>query len=498
METRWGSWKTPLLFFISLLGAATAGTADAQKLWSNHYGGVYSDNGYACVQTRDGGYAAVGSTYSYGAGGYDVYLLKLDSLGDTLWTRTYGDTAAEYGRDLQVTSDGGFIIVGSTNSRGNGKEDVYVIRTNAFGDLLWSRTYGGALSDDGWSIRATPDSGYIVCGTTYSSGHGFGDLMLLKINQNGDSLWTRAYGGAGGESGYAVRVTLDGGLIAVGATGSFGEGYSSLYAVRTNSNGDSVWATSFGGSKADLGYAVDVTPDGGFMFAGVTVPTGSSYYDMYVVKTTDNGQLQWQRNYGGAKEDIAYSIAETADGNFLIGGTTESSGAGSVDMYAVKIDPNGNEITEMISGGSQADYCRNVLVNHSGGYVLTGYSYSYTRGGSDLYLVGLQGDQPTDVYERNDRGLPTGFVLAQNYPNPFNQSSRIQFTIPTRATVRLTIYNILGQVVRDWPAENLTAGNYSIDWDGTSTSGVVAATGIYFYRLEAGKFVQTRKMILLK
>ena len=113
-------------------------------------------------------------------------------------------------------------------------------------------------------------------------------------------------------------------------------------------------------------------------------------------------------------------------------------------------------------------------------------------------MVGLQGDQPTDVYERNDRGLPTGFVLAQNYPNPFNQSSRIQFTIPTRATVRLTIYNILGQVVRDWPAENLTAGNYSIDWDGTSTSGVVAATGIYFYRLEAGKFVQTRKMILLK
>lgn len=498
MESKRGSWMTPLLLITGLLSVLTAGSAAAQQVWSHHYGGVYSENGYACVQTHDGGYAAIGSTFSYGAGGYDVYLLRLDSLGDTLWTKTYGDTAAEYGRDLQLTSDGGFVIVGSTNSHGTGKEDIYVLRTNSYGGLLWSKTYGGSLSDDGWSIRATPDSGFIVCGTTYSSGHGYGDLMLLKINGNGDSLWTKTYGGVGGESGYAVRVTLDGGLIAVGATGSFGEGYSSLYAVRTTSTGDSLWATTFGGPKADLGYTVDVTPDGGFMFAGVTVLTGSSYYDMYVVKTDGNGQLQWEHNYGGAKEDIAFSIAESIDGNYLIGGTTESSGAGGVDMYMVKIDPNGNEITEATSGGGQADYCRDVLVSRSGSYILAGYTFSYSRGGSDLYLVNLLGDQPTDVYERNDRGLPSGFVLAQNYPNPFNQSSRIQLTIPIRAAVQLTIYNVLGQVVKNWPTQNLAAGSYSIDWDGTTSAGVVAATGIYFYRLEAGTFVKTRKMVLLK
>jgi hypothetical protein len=496
METKRGPRMAPLLLSFALLATATAESSEL-SVWSNHYGGVYSDNGYASVATSDGGFAAVGSTFSYGAGGYDVYLLKLDSLGDTLWTRTFGDTATEYGRDLQVTPDGGFIIVGSTTSRGHGKEDVYVVRTDSYGTLLWSKTYGGALSDDGWSIRATGD-GYIICGTTYSSGHGYGDLMLLKINQNGDSLWTRTYGGAGGESGYAVRVTYDGGLIAVGATGSFGTGYSSLYAVRTTATGDSIWATTFGGTRADLGYAVDVTPDGGLLFAGVTVPTGSNYYDMYVVKTDDNGTLQWERNYGGTGEDIAYSIGETADGNFLIGGTTESSGAGSVDMYAVKIDPYGNKLSDATAGGSQADYCRNVLITHTGRYLLTGYTYSYSRGGSDFYMVSLQGDQPTGVFERTDRGLPSGFQLGQNYPNPFNLSTHIQFTIPSRSEVRLTIYNILGQLVKEFPSETLPAGSYSLDWDGTTQAGAVAASGIYFYRLEADQQVQCRKMTLLK
>ncbi len=489
---------TSLLLFSLIFLAVSLDTASAQQLWSNHYGGIYNESGYACAKTRDGGYVLVGSTFSYGAGGYDIYLLRLDSLGDTLWSRTYGDTGAEYGRDVQVTPDDGFIIVGSTTSRGNGKEDVYVVRTNSYGDLLWSKTYGGSQYDDGWSIRPTSDSGYIICGTTYSSGHGYGDLMLLKISANGDSLWTKAYGGAGGESGYAVRVTYDGGFIAVGATGSFGVGYSSVYAVRTTATGDSVWATTYGGSKADLGYTVEVTPDNGFLIAGVTVPTGSSFYDMYVVKTDASGSVQWQNNYGGAKEDCAYSIAATIDGNYLIGGTTESSGAGSVDMYLVKIDPMGNEMSEMTFGGSQADYCRDVIVNRNGGYFLCGYSFSYSRGGSDLYVVAAQGDQPTDVYERNNPNLPSGFVLDQNYPNPFNQSSRIRFSIPTRTNVRLTIYNILGQAVKDWPVQNLPAGTYSLDWDGLTRAGIPAATGIYFYRLEAGEFVQTRKMVLLK
>jgi hypothetical protein len=498
MEPKWGSRMTPLLFIFSFIVTLTSASISAQQVWSAHYGGVYNDGGYACVATPDHGYAAAGSTFSYGSGNFDVYLLALDSLGDTLWTRSIGDTLSEYGRDIQNTPDGGFIIAGSTNSIGNGKEDVLVIRTDRFGNTLWMKTYGGKQSDEAWSIRATPDSGYIVCGTTYSSGHGYGDLYLLKISAQGDSLWSKTYGGAGGESGYAVRVTPDGGLIAVGATGSFGTGYSSLYAVRTTSAGDSIWAATFGGAKADLGYTVELGIDGGFLFAGVTAPASSAFYDMYVVKSDDNGNLQWERYYGGAKEDCAYGIATTIDGNYLIAGSTESFGAGAVDMYLVKIDPAGNEISEATYGGRQNDYCRSVVVDHTGRYLLAGFTYSYSQGGADFYLVGTQGDEPTDVFERGGNGLPSGFALEQNYPNPFNMSSRIQFSIPARATVTLTIYNILGQEVRQWPQENLPAGQYTVEWDGLSDYGAAVASGVYFYRIAAGQYTASRKMILLK
>jgi hypothetical protein len=482
------------IFFVS----TSCGLQAQELLWSQNFGGVYSEIGYGGITTFDRGLAVVGSTFSYGSGDYDVYLLRLDSLGDTLWTRTYGGTATDNGHDLQQTPDSGFIIVGTTNSSGHGKEDVYVVRVDSHGSLLWSRTYGGAESDEGWSIRSTYDGGYIIGGSTSSSGAGYADVLLMKINSSGDSLWSRTYGGPGGESGFAVRQTRDSGFIVVGATGSFGEGYSSMYAVRTTSRGDSVWAKTYGGPKADIGSSVEITPDGGFIFVGSTASYGLGYNDAYLVKTDADGIVEWDRTYGGTKDDRGYSVCVTPDGGYLLAGTTESFGAGAADMYAVKTDPVGEPQWSREYGGTKSDYCRAVLKDYAGRYLLVGYSFSYSRGGSDLYLARLSADQGTPVDDPDTNILPDGYSLEQNYPNPFNLSTTIRFSVARLTTVRLTIFNILGQSVREWTLPHVSQGTYSVEWDGITTTGQTAASGVYLYRVEGGPLVDCRKMVLLK
>ncbi len=483
-----------------LAGAvAIAAAASAQDIvWSKHYGGAYNEGGYALAQTPDGGYAAVGSTYSYGAGDHDLYLIRTDSLGDTLWSRTFGGSAADYGHDLFVTSDSGFIMVGTTLSYGQGKEDLYLIRTNRWGDPLWSRTFGGAQTDEGWSIRATQDGGYILCGTTSSSGAGYGDLWLLKVNAAGDSLWSKTFGGVGGESGFAVREAPDGALIAVGCTGSFGEGYSSVYAVKVSSSGDSLWARSYGGSRADIGYSVENTLDLGFVIAGSTASFGLGYSETYIIKLTSAGGLEWQNTFGGIKDDRAFAVSPTVDGGYILAGTTESFGAGGSDQYIVKVDPLGYGNWSKTFGGRQADYCRSVMVNGANSLVLAGYTFSNTSGGSDLSVTAVSTEGATDVYEPTESPLPVSFALAQNYPNPFNMTTHIGFTIPRRARIELSIYNVLGQLVRSFAPEILPAGTFSVEWDGASDDGRALASGIYFYRLISPDFVATRKMVLLK
>ena len=217
-----------------------------------------------------------------------------------------------------------------------------------------------------------------------------------------------------------------------------------------------------------------------------------------MVKLDGSGTLEWQNTFGGIKDDRAFSICLTADGGYVLAGTTESFGAGGSDQYIVKVDPLGYGTWSKTFGGNQADYCREVGVNANDRLVLTGYSYSSSSGGSDLLLTSVSTENATDVFEPDQAPLPSGYALVQNYPNPFNLSTRISFTLPRRTRVELSIYNVLGQLVRDYAPEILPAGSFSVEWNGDSNDGRTLASGIYFYRLVASEFVATRKMVLLK
>jgi len=329
--------------------------ASGDILWTRTYGGTNVEMGYCVQQTSDGGYIIAGQTASFGAGRNDVYLIKTNASGDTTWTRTYGGIYDELSHSVQQTSDGGYIISGSTGSYGVGDGDVYLVKTNAAGDTLWTRTCGGTGDDYGYSVQQTSDGGYIVGGSTYIAGRNH-DVYLIKTSASGDTLWTRTYGGTGEDIGYSVQQTTEGGYIIAGYSTSFKGGYAGVYVIKTNASGDTIWTRTYGGAYNDYGYSARQTSDGGYIITGTTYSFGAGDYDAYLVRTNPSGDTLWTRTFGGIGMDVGYCVRQTTDGGYVIAGYTSPYGGGGAndfDVYLIKTDANGNAGVEEPAGRRQ-------------------------------------------------------------------------------------------------------------------------------------------------
>ena len=353
--------------------------ANGDTLWSRAFGGADYDIGHAVEQTADGGYIVAGDTRSFGAGGYDAWLIRTDAIGHLVWFRTYGDTSDDGARSVEQTSDGGFVLTGCTESFGAGQGDVYLVRTSAKGDTLWTKTFGGASHDEGFSVRQTTDKGFVIAGLTQSFGAGEDDVYLIKTNARGDTLWTRTFGGDDDDFGYSVRQTADGGYVIAGLTESFGAGGEDVYLIRTDAHGDtlstrenrgqslgvaqgpakvqppfcldsarygprfpgSLWTRTYGGPSSDEAHSVQETADGGFVVAGSTYSFGAGNFDGYLIRTGPRGELLWTRTLGGPGDDGAWSVAQAVGGGFLVAGY-RSSATGDRDVFLVRTDSVGN------------------------------------------------------------------------------------------------------------------------------------------------------------
>jgi hypothetical protein len=387
------------VFLTMLLGLFLASTAIADPgdtLWTRTYGGSGQDPASCVRQTTDGGYIVVGYTDSFGAGGADFYLVRTDANGDTLWTRTYGGSGHDYGKRIQETTDGGYIIVGYTESFGAGAEDLaedfYLVKIDAKGDTLWTRTYGGSLREQAHDVQQTTDGGYIIAGWTDESGNC--DFYLVKTDTNGDTLWTRTYGGSDTDLGYSVQQTSDGGYIFAGYTYSFGAGSTDMYLVKTDANGDTLWTRTYGGSNSDYCWSVQRTSDGGYIMVGETTSFGAGNFDTYLVKTDANGNSLWTHTYGGSDKDYGKCAQQTTDGGYIVVGRTFSFGAGSADVFLIKTDANGDSLWTRAYGGTSKDYGGWVQQTTDGGYIVSGRTGSFGAGGYDLYLVKVAGETP--------------------------------------------------------------------------------------------------------
>ena len=315
---------------------------NGDTMWTKHFIGANEDWGRSVQQSTDGGYIITGGTYTFGAGYRDVYLIKLDSNGNTMWINTFGGTGGDAGYSVHQTMDGGFIIVGNTDMLGAGNPDVYLIKTDINGNSVWTKTFGGTNTDAGNSVQQTMDSCYIITGTTLSFGAGGIDVYLIKTDANGDLLWTKTFGGSGNDWGNSVHQTIDGGFIVTGWTNSFGSGGYDIYLIKTNFDGDTLWTKALGGISEDKGYSIQQTSDGGYIIVGYTYSFGSGNADVYLVKTDVNGNISWTKTFGQAGFEQGYFTQQLPDGSYIISGHTNSFNTTGYAVYLIKTDSVGN------------------------------------------------------------------------------------------------------------------------------------------------------------
>jgi len=376
-------------------------------------GGPASEWGASLIQTSDGGYATASKTESFGTGGVDVYVVKLDAKGNLQWTKTIGGPGDEIGFSLIQTSDGGYAIAGSTGSFGAGWYDVYAVKLDANGNLQWTKTIGGKKEDGGFSLIQTSDGGYAIAGYTFSFGAGEADVYVVKLDANGNLQWTKTIGGPGNEIGFSLIQTSDGGYVLAGTTESFGVGGSDVYIVKLDANGNLQWTKTIGRPGNEIGFCLIQTSDSGYVIAGSTTSFGIGGVDVYVVKLNANGNLQWTTTIGGKEEDVGVSLIQTSDGGYAIAGSTKSFGAGEWDVYVVKLNANGKPQWTKTIGTKNEKFIKSSIIQTSdGSYVFAGTTRSFGAGGRDVYVVKLDknGDACCAVSQTSQVG--TGGTLS--------------------------------------------------------------------------------------
>ena len=411
--------------------------SDGNLVWSKSYGGDDgNETGYSVLHTNDGGFIVVGETSNFGQGGADIYLIRTNSTGDTLWTRTFGGTHNDSGKSIQQTSDGGFILTGHTGGGVAGTDyDVYLIKLDADGSIIWTKTYGGTGDDYGESVQQTIDGGYIIAGYGTSYGAGNWDFYLIKTDDDGNITWSKTYGGPNADYGYKVQQTSDQGYIITGTTGGFSANNWDVYLIKTDTDGNVSWSKTYGGPHPDGGNSVQQTIDGGFVIAGET------WGNVFLIKTTSFGDTLWTKTYGGTDYDSGSSIILTADGGFVIIGTIQSPPINFYgNVYLIKTDSNGNS-------GCYENYTNSLVSDAS--TIVTSPTMQTSSGGTSGNTTSNIVDGGSETILCTSVGIKDIHSNARElelYPNPFASYTTLH-TDRFLKNVTLRIYNFFGQKI---------------------------------------------------
>jgi hypothetical protein len=374
-------------------------------IWNRYYGGK-EGNSLAIsklVQTSDRGFALAGFSSSRTDSG-DGWLLKTDSIGNPKWNHSYGGVDDDYFSDLIQTTDGGFALTGSTRSSGAGQNDMWLVKTDIAGNLEWNHTYGGKHTEFANSLVQTNDGGFALAGSSSSYGAGSSDMWLVRTDTNGVVLWNKSFGAIAWDQAVALVQTIDGGFALAGHKTNARS--VDMWLVRTDANGNALWKKCIGGSDTDIITALIQSTDGGFVLAGYTYLCGSNYSDVLLVKTDENGTVLWRQTYGGSLHDFAASVVQTTAGGFAFAGGTNAPFSGranifyETDVWLAITDANGTIIWDQTYGKSNFEGASDLILTTDGELVLagtlspndmTGYIYSswLLKFSSDSYSLPL-------------------------------------------------------------------------------------------------------------
>lgn len=421
------AFKGIIFTLFLLFGALTVFSQQTPIIdWAKSIGSNATDQAQAIDKNSNGEYFVTGfsngtdTNLPAGYGGIDILILKLNSTGTILWKTRIGAEGNDVANSVCATSDGGCIVAGYTNSTNNnfptgyGMNDIIVIKLNSAGGVMWMKRMGGSWSDFAKSIHSTTDGGYILAGATSSldanvpDNHGMDDIYIIKLDQNGDKVWAKCYGGTWADYAEFVEQTQDGGYFVAGYSNSIdscmpeNHGEFDSYAMKLDPSGNVIWANLYGESMYDFAYSACSTSDGGYILVGSSMSNymNGDLEDFYIVKINSTGNVIWEKRINGSGNDVATSVLSTSNGGCVFSGYTTSSGTGfpnfhgGNDYFSMRLDENGNATWAKCYGGSNDDFansiCPAVADNQ---YLIAGYSSSMNgdvtgnHGLADFWIV---------------------------------------------------------------------------------------------------------------
>ena len=487
---------------VGLLLMGFAWSAHAQlpdTLWTRTFGGAYTDYAEAVACAPDGGFLAVGGTYD---GQTDVYAVRTDSNGQMLWSRHYGGLRADYATAVAATPDGGWIVAGGSNSQSPGPDywgDAYLLRLNADGDTLWTRTFGGGRDDDFYGVAVTADGGYLAVGATNSYGPGVpfrNNSYLVRGNTDGDTLWTRVAFEWQGSEAYAIQAVANGGYVVTGKAYPILGNPPHPWLLRLSEEGDTLWQQLVTSPESAVSWALTVMPDGGFGIAGSGQTPEHEHQGVYLARTDSQGNTLWSRTYYypvASGEVWAYGVQALSDGGLAVTGPLRwyTPEGNDPDLFLLRVDAQGNALGWQVLDQSDYDWPSAMTGTPDGGLIITGSRSTMGTGlGTQLWLV-RYGAVPVSVTERPEF-IPDELALAA-YPNPFNSATEIRYAVPRSSHVSLKVFDVMGREVCVLVDGVVSAGEGRVVWE---AGGV--ASGVYFVRLVCGERGMTRKVLLVR
>jgi hypothetical protein len=505
--------KIYFTFFIAIITFSYS-TAQAPEIeWLKTYGGSNSDTGYSIRTTTDGGYVVTGTTFSddgdvtvqFGNG--DFWVIKLNSIGEIEWEKSIGTIDNDYSFSIEQTSDGGYIIVGLTGDAFGDNTYFFTVKLFSNGDIQWQNTFGGSSIDVATSVKETNDGGFIITGHTQSSdgdvsqNQGSVDIWVIKISSLGQLIWEKSFGGSGFDQSVDIQLTNDGGFIVVGHTTSNdgdvsnNNGFFDFWIFKISNSGLLQWEKSFGGSNEETARSVKQTNDGDYIVVGSTksddgdISELKGIEDFWVIKLTENGDLIWEKTYGGTQIDRAWYVQLTSDNNYVVVGETYSDDGdvsinqGLSDVWIIKISENGELLWEKTIGGTAIDEARNIQETNDGGLIISGYTYSndgdimINQGENDFLIVKLG---PDNLSNSSHINLPTIDI----YPNPAQDFLYINVE-KYNTNQEIKIVDVLGNTLY---SQVLMDSKTKIDMSSFSS-------GVYLVKFKDKNYTKTIKII---